>query len=483
MTGRPRLRLTPRTLRSRLTCGLLVLLAVSSSAVSLAASLAVRGVLTENVDQQLKDASSRFPASLKTNLPGTLLHPEERADARGQALGTFGARLSDGKLLEAAVVRAGTDSSVTSKGTDEAALAGVPADGAGHTLRLSTLGSYRVMAVDGTDGNVLITGIPLAGVQDAVHKIQLIGAAFLGAALLSTGVVGTVWVRRSLRPLNQVAATAKEVTRTPLAHGEVVLPPGVSVKNAGSEVEHVAEALNHMIGHVEDALSQRQIGQERLRRFAADASHELRTPVAAIRGHAELALRYPAAIPAKVERALQRVAAESVRMGGIVDDLLLLARLDAGRALEREPVDMSRLVLDSTDDAHAMGPDHVWVLDLPEEPITVLGDEARLQQVLANLLANARLHTPAGTRVTIRLRDVTTHALLLVTDDGPGIPAPLQGTLFERFARGERHHSGDGTGAGLGLSIVAAVVEAHHGAITVDTTQGHTAFAVTLLRP
>lgn len=244
----------------------------------------------------------------------------------------------------------------------------------------------------------------------------------------------------------------------------------------------MAGAFDRMLGHVEDALTKRHASEERLRTFAADASHELRTPVASVRGHAELALLHPGPVPAEVTRALERIAAESSRMGAMVDDLLLLARLDAGRPLERLAVDLTRLVLDAVTDARAAGPGHRWTLELPEEPVTVTGDEHRLHQVLANLLANARLHTPAGTKVTVSLDTDGSTATLKVHDDGPGVPADLRPGVFERFTRADRRRSTDavGAGAGLGLSIVAAVVEAHGGGVTLDSRPGATTFTVTL---
>jgi two-component system OmpR family sensor kinase len=237
-----------------------------------------------------------------------------------------------------------------------------------------------------------------------------------------------------------------------------------------------------MLGHVEDALTKRHASEERLRSFAADASHELRTPVASVRGHAELALLHPGPVPPEVTRALQRITAESARMGEMVDDLLLLARLDAGRPLERRPVDLTHLVLDAVTDARATGPGHRWSMDLPEDPVTVPGDAHRLQQVLANLLANARLHTPVGTKVTVTLEAGTDAALLSVHDDGPGVPEEVQPGVFERFTRAEhRRPTGtSGSGAGLGLSIVAAVVEAHGGGVGLESSPGSTTFTVRL---
>ncbi|MFE0515897.1 sensor histidine kinase, partial [Streptomyces sp. NPDC058964] len=234
----------------------------------------------------------------------------------------------------------------------------------------------------------------------------------------------------------------------PLASGEVALPPRAPESDPRGEVGRVAAAFNRMLGHVEDALTKRHASEERLRSFAADASHELRTPVATVRGHAELALLHPGPVPAEVTRALERIAAESARMGEMVDDLLLLARLDAGRPLERLPVDLTRLVLDAVTDAGAAGRDHRWTLELPEEPVTVTGDAHRLQQVLANLLANARWHTPAGTKVTVSLETDGETATLHVHDDGPGVPEDVRPGVFERFTRAEHRPRTDASGAG-----------------------------------
>jgi two-component system OmpR family sensor kinase len=297
-------------------------------------------------------------------------------------------------------------------------------------------------------------------------------------------VAGALWVRWSLRPLSRVTATATRVSELPLANGEVALPTRTPEADPRSEVGQVAGAFDRMLGHVEDALTKRHAVEERLRRFAADASHELRTPVASVRGHAELALLHPGPVPAEVNRALRRIAAESSRMGEMVDDLLLLARLDAGRPLESRPVDLTHLVLDAVTDARAAGPGHRWTLDLPAEPVTVTGDAHRLHQALANLLTNARLHTPVGTGVTVTLAVEDGAARLEVHDDGPGVPEDVRPHVFERFTRAEhrRRPDGSGGGAGLGLSIVAAVVEAQGGTVGLTSKPGTTTFTVRLPR-
>ena len=475
--------LRPHTLRSRLTLGLVVLLAVSCAAVGVAAAIALRGFLTDRVDQQLGEAGSRFPISLERDVAVFDDHDgDEYADTRSQATGTFGARLKNGTVTDQAVVRSGTDTTVVLTADDKRALAALPADNRPRDIELSALGDYRAVSCKGKDGDVLITGLPMEGVEQTVHELELVLVAVFGGALLVVGVAGALWVRWSLRPLREVAAAAVAVTEVPLDSGEVALPARAPATDPRGEVGQVAAALNLMLGHVEDALSKRHRSEQRLRSFAADASHELRTPVATIRGHAELALRHPGPVPPEVARALERVAAESGRMGEMVDDLLLLARLDAGRPLESEPVDLTRLVLDGVDDARAAGPGHRWTLDLPEEPVTVSGDAHRLQQVVANLLANARLHTPAGTKVAVSLEEEPGAIALRVADDGPGVPDDVRPTVFERFTHADRRRPGAGSGAGLGLAIVAAVIDAHGGTVELDSRPGATVFTVRLRR-
>ncbi|MFG2462159.1 sensor histidine kinase [Streptomyces sp. NPDC048523] len=474
--------LRPHTLRARLTLGLVVLLAVSCAAVGVAAVLALSGFLTNRLDEQLTEAGNRFAVSLELKgKPQKDDHDgDEHGDTRRQATGTFGARLVNDTVTDAAVVRSSGTLNVDLTAVDRKRLAAVPVDGRGHSVDFAALGGYRLLATRGLDGDILVTGLPLEPVEATVHRLELVGGIVFGAALTAAGVAGALWVRWSLRPLSRVAATATRVSELPLASGEVALPPRAPESDPRGEVGQVAGAFNRMLGHVEDALTKRHASEERLRSFAADASHELRTPVASVRGHAELALLHPGPLPPEITRALERIAAESTRMGAMVDDLLLLARLDAGRPLEAAPVDLTRLVLDALTDARATGSGHRWELDLPEDPVTVTGDEHRLHQVLANLLSNARLHTPAGTKVTVSLETDGTTALLKVHDNGPGIPEDVQPGVFERFTRADRSTKAETGGAGLGLSIVAAVVEAHGGSVTLESAPGSTTFAVRL---
>jgi two-component system OmpR family sensor kinase len=368
-------------------------------------------------------------------------------------------------------------------------------------------GEFMLTKVPGPQrGTTLVTGMPLAMVDKTLERVENTEHVVFASVLLLAVLLGAGLIQFSLRPLRRVAATATRVTELPLDSGEVTLPAGVPDTDPRTEVGRVGAAFNRMLFHVEKALGRRAASEARLRRFAADASHELRTPLSAIRGYAELALRHPGPVPGDVTHALLRVQSESARMTVLVDDLLLLARLDAGRPLERAPVDLSRLVIETTSDARVARGDHRWRLDLPDEPVLVEGDEHRLHQVLANLLSNAGKHTPAGSTVGVALAleiappagtgpDGTASVQrgagpagprveLSITDDGPGIAPELLPELFERFTRGDTGRAraaGDaGKSTGLGLAIVDAVVAAHGGGIVVTSRPGMTRFAILL---
>jgi two-component system OmpR family sensor kinase len=472
-------RLLPRSLRGQLTAGLVTLLALACLAVGVTTVFALRGFLVGRLDEQLFASGGRFAASLEHENDHDA---DNRPDTRGQADSTFGARLLDHVVTQAAVVDDATDRPLHLTTRDRHTLAAVPADRSGHSTRLTGLGEYRVTAVHGDDGDILVTGLPLHPVEETLRRLEALEGVLFGAAVVATGVAGALWVRISLRPLQRVTARAAEVAGMPLASGEVAMPEPLPDTDTRTEVGQVGTALNHMLARVEDALTRRQASEERLRHFAADASHELRTPVANIRGHAELALRQSGPVPGAVRHALERVDAESQRMSRLVDDLLLLARLDAGRPLEHEQVDLTRLILDATEDARVAGPDHHWLLDLPEQPVAVLGDAHRLQQAIGNLLANARTHTPPGTDVTIGLCAQQDGVAVTVSDTGPGIPEELQPEVFGRFVRADHARSRATGNTGLGLAIVQAVVTAHGGTADMASRPGHTTFRLTLPR-
>lgn len=508
--------LAGRTLRTRLIAGLVVLLFAACAAVGIVVYVGLRGFLTNQLDDQLVAASNRYvmcvdgppadhgpgagtpgqgnPGNSSDHDPDNQGHPQNPGicgNATGQAEGTFSAAVAPTTVAAADV----TNGTCHLTAQDSATLRQLKVNGSATTAKLYSLDAdYRLMAVRGSGGMILITGLPVGMMTQTLDNVALTEIIVFAAAVVLTGILGTGWVRLSLGPLRRVTATAAQVARLPLAT-QAALPHRVPGADPRTEVGQLGAAFNRMLGHVESAIARRHASEERLRTFAADASHELRTPLAAIRGYAELARRHPGPLPPQVEHALGRVDSESARMSALVDDLLLLARLDAGRPLESQPVDLTRLAIDAASDAQAAGPGHRWRLELPDEPVLVAGDEQRLRQVLANLLSNASAHTPAGTTVTVRL---DTRALagpsagdsaatspagaadLTVTDDGPGIPAELQPHLFERFVRGDSSRSRAAGSTGLGLSIVAAVVAAHRGAASVTSQPGQTRFLITL---
>jgi two-component system OmpR family sensor kinase len=488
----PRRWLARRTLRGRLIAGLLTLLLVACAAVGIVTYIALHGALMSQVDQQLANASQRYAhceeggaqdGQDQENVPGGgPPHPPpcQPGEILGLMPGTFTAMISHGKVSDSHV----TLGHCHLTAADHVTLTALPANSQPITRSLSSLGPYRLTATPAPKNATLITGLPLASVNSTLRNVEIAEIMVFAAALLLTGFIGTEFVRRSLRPLRRVAATATRVTELPLASGEVTLPDRVPDADPRTEVGQVGSAFNRMLGHVEAALARRAASETRLRRFAADASHELRTPLAAIRGYAELARRHPGPVPDDIAHALDRVESESARMSVLVDELLLLAQLDAGRPLAKEPVDLTRLAIDATSDARAASPDHRWLLELPDEPVHVLGDEHRLHQVLANLMSNGAKHTPPGTAVTAAVtpgEDPGT-VRLSVTDDGPGIPGELQPALFERFVRGDSARSNGGASTGLGLAIVQAVTSAHGGTVGVTSQPGRTSFTITLPR-
>ncbi|WP_232523076.1 MULTISPECIES: sensor histidine kinase [Nocardioides] len=361
------------------------------------------------------------------------------------------------------------------------ALAGVPVDREVHTVEIPDEGTYRVNVTTGPSGDVAV-GLPIDDVERAVSNLIWWEVLLALLATVAGGLVAAVVVRRQLRPLREVAATAEAVAARPLATGEVDLAERVPehLTDERTEVGQVGAALNTLLAHVETSLDARHRSEQQVRQFVADASHELRTPLATIAGYTELARQRPDDSEV-LTTALDKVEDESDRMTSLVEDLLLLARLDAGRPLEQEPVDLTRLVVEAVSDARVVDPDRRWQVDIPDElvdrPAVVSGDELRLHQVVTNLLTNARKHTPPGTTVTVAVR----RDGFAVRDDGPGFPPDLVDHAFERFARGDAARTrGAEVGVGLGLSLVEAIVTAHGGRVTLRSQPGDTVLDVSL---
>lgn len=480
---------TPWTLRRRLVLAIIGLLAALAIIIGAVSTVALRGYLLNRLDEQITSATDRFQrvvdrpdnfpvpdGGFGDKDPGPLLAP---AGLPPETLGAF--VRSDGSL-DGAVFSQNLEYTALTE-TQEALLLAVPRTGEAVSVDLGgDLGEYRVVATTNGADDTVVIGMPLSDVESTVLQLVLVIGIVTASGILLAFIVSTAIVRIALRPLDRVAETATHVAELPLDRGEVALSVRVPEADAqpSTEVGKVGAAINQMLGHISNALTAREASERKVRTFVADASHELRTPLASIRGYAELTRRGGHELPDDVVRAMGRIESESLRMTSLVEDLLLLARLDDGRELESRPVDLNALLTDAVSDAHAAGQDHDWVLELPEQPVVVAGDSPRLHQVVVNLLGNARTHTPAGTRVTASLSVDGDHAVVAVRDDGPGITPELQPTLFERFVRGDTSRSRTAGSTGLGLAIVAAVVDAHGGTVSVTSQPGDTVFAVRL---
>jgi two-component system, OmpR family, sensor kinase len=504
----------PRTLRTRLVVSAVTLIAVVCAVIGTVTTIALRQHLYGQLDGQVADLGKGVSgppgnlAGLGNGHPGGPDNPN--GDATGHSSGTATAqdRLEDfvtkgpsqpdtvAALTDStgAVTKAVIKKEISSTSTgfqrmkavelsqaQTSALASVPRDGKMHTTTVPGLGEYRVKYVTGAHGNFYVA-LPTRAVTNTIDTLILVEVSVTAAGLVAAGIAGSALVGIALRPLRKVAATATRVSELPLHSGEVTLNERVpeSETDPHTEVGQVGAALNRMLDHVHGALHARQQSETRVRQFVADASHELRTPLASIRGYAELTRRGREEQGPDTRHALRRIESEAGRMTLLVEDLLLLARLDAGRPLQFEQTDLVPLVVDTISDARAAGPDHTWRLELPDEPALVAADAARLQQVLVNLLGNARTHTPPGTTVTARVQRRGPWLCVDVQDDGQGIPPDLLPHVFERFARGDSARSRSTGSTGLGLAIVQAVATAHGGAVTVDSVPGRTVFTVHL---
>ncbi|MFF9770122.1 ATP-binding protein [Streptomyces sp. NPDC014636] len=498
----------PRTLRTRLVVASVVLIAVVCAVIGTVTTLALRTHLYDQLDGKVGEMAMRAAGGGRMQSPGgtapgdpgepgssarTTTTPSERIERLltigPTQPGTVAAYLRGGSVAGAAKAVQLNDSyhgfrmgTVALTAAQQRALAQASRDGHQHTVELPGLGDYRVQYKESPDGDAYYVALPTEDVDDTTDTLILVEVCVTVAGLLAASLAGTVIVGVATRPLRKVAATATRVSELPLHSGEVNLSERVPDAECDphTEVGQVGAALNRMLDHVHGALHARQQSETRVRQFVADASHELRTPLASIRGYAELTRRGREQVGPDTRHALGRIESEAGRMTLLVEDLLLLARLDAGRPLQFEHTDLIPLVVDTVSDSRAAGMDHNWRLDLPDEPALVSADAARIQQVLVNLLGNARKHTPPGTTVTARVQRRGPWMCVDVEDNGPGIAPELLPHVFERFARGDSARSRATGSTGLGLAIVQAVAAAHDGAVTVDSVPGRTVFTVRL---
>jgi two-component system OmpR family sensor kinase len=463
------------SLRNRLLLATLVVVAIGIGASDFAAHTELKKYLIKQVDQQLTNVTSGSigrlnRAGIEPNVneeqdngsPFRIVRPLRGVptetfvtllDADGQVLGRLGGDISntiqttkfDG--FTAAKVAATNGVPFTIKGVDDA-----PDTRALAQILPTGLGS-------------IITAVSLDGVDRTLHEMTLLFLFISLIVLLLIGLLSRFIIRLSLKPLNEV-----EITAAAIAAGD--LSARLPDNNPKTEVGKLTRSLNTMLSRIEESFALRVASESRLRQFVADASHELRTPLTAIRGFAELHRQGAVEGVEKTKELIGRIEKESIRMGSLVEDLLLLARMDEARPVSMVPVDLSNLVHECIVSAQAAGPDNQIVSNI-EPDVFVLGDNKKIHQTVANLLANARTHTPTGTKITVTVKSGKDDIRVSVSDEGPGLSPTDQERIFERFFRADpsRQRSA-GEGSGLGLSIVDAIMKLHGGSVSVESELG-----------
>ena len=474
-------RLWDRTsLRVKLVAGMLVVATVGMTVMAAASASVLRQYLIGRADDQLRGSVGRTMAQVAEHLP-ELEEGQTRFTYRipSEVYGQI--RVNDGRMV------------AHNPAWSESGHPRLPDDLSGKLDRPFTVSgtggsgsSWRILAepIPEGDGAILVLAFSLEEADRTVRRLVVIDAIVGLVVLIGLVGLGVGVVRASLRPLAEIEETAGAIAAGDLSRR-------VPRADPRTEMGRLARSLNAMLAQIEAAFRARAESeaaarrsertalrsQERMRRFVADASHELRTPLTAIRGFAEFYRQGAARTPAELDRLIGRIEQTAARMGLLVEDLLLLARLDQQRPIERRPVDLLAVAADSVQEARVLAPDRT--IDLSVEgglAYQVLGDELRLRQVLGNLLTNAVVHTPPGTPVEVRLTPGTLRdapaAVLEVADEGPGLSPEQAERVFERFYRADEARSREGGGAGLGLAIVAALVAAHDGHVEADSAPG-----------
>jgi two-component system OmpR family sensor kinase len=470
------------SLRGRL-LGILVALLLGGLLVAdVVTYTALKSFLVRRVDEQLEPTALQVANALAAN-GGRIaaLGSPEQLHQMLPAAAFVELRDPAGAILGSTVAKAPGQRDWTVRVPADRAVPLPPSAAGAHDGRLFTVSAgqgvpaYRIrlsMLVTGgaagsssaATGKILLVGLPLADVEATMRRLAMVESGVTVAVLLLGAGLGLRLVRIGLRPLTDITHTAIAITAGESSRR-------VSHARPDSEVGQVGRALNAMLDQIETEMAERRASEERMRRFVGDASHELRTPLSGIRACAELFRRGAAQRPDDLAEVMHRIEDEAARMGILVDDLLLLARLDAGRPLVRQPVDLVEIARLAVGGARLLDPERPLALDAGQ-PVTVIGDPHRLRQVVDNLLANVRAHTPLRAAARVDVRVAGSHAILTVADTGPGIPPDRAGRVFDRFYRVDASRSRDHGGTGLGLSVVAAITEAHGGTVRLASSPG-----------
>lgn len=461
-----------RSLRVQLILGSVALTGIAGIAVGAASILGVRGFMLSQLDDEVRQT-----AQLITTLNRNELR--DQIDGPGFPVGTVIAVTTYGEANALYL-----DERAHAEAIDQSDLADLRSGVHGrepHSVRLGDLGNYRVVAASQRGDESVVVGLPMGIIDRTLSRIGLFTFVLLTAVLAIVAFVTRRVIDTAITPLEKMRLTALSISKSPIGVGNTTITERVEVTDPDSEVGELGNAFNQMLDHVDEALTARRASEAKVRQFVSDASHELRTPLTAIRGYSELTRRHNMDVSDDVRHALSRIESESIRMTELVEDLLLLARLDEGRDLEMTTLDVSKLLKDAVNDAQVAGPDHTWTVKA-SRGLSVSADKHRLHQVFTNLLANARTHTPAGTAVSVTATGTDTDVVIVVADNGPGIPADIRESLFERFVRADTSRQRATGSTGLGLAIVDGLVRAHKGTIAVDSEPGNTRFTIILPR-
>jgi two-component system OmpR family sensor kinase len=452
------------SLRGRLLVGVISLVIVGLLVANVATYLSLQNFLVGQLDNELRGGVNEAADALGAPIGSPVQRTSFPVGTVAELLNT------DGSIARAKIVGSGFNSNtsvVTPTLPKSLPTAGIDTP-VGPTTVVGSDGTTLFRMTDWAEGRfggqIVVLAIPLTGVESTLHGLLLSEAVISVLVVAGTGLLAWLIIQVGLRPLRRMGAVAGDI-----AAGD--LTRRVEPATSNTEIGRLGLALNAMLTQIEAAFAQRTASEQRLRRFIADASHELRTPLTSIRGYSEMLRRGASESPADSDLARRRIEEESVRMSTLVDDMLLIARLDQGRPLEAKPVDLRTIAIDAASDARAVAPQREISLFV-SQPAMVQGDDTRLRQVVGNLVRNALVHTPAKTPIEIGVTTQNGTARLTVADHGPGLRAKDRERIFEPFFRADPSRSRDSGGAGLGLSIVSAVVAAHGGRVDVKETSG-----------